>query len=298
MTELDLMTDPAGAPSAPKLKHCPRLGYKVAPSLCEEQRELYSRACERFCGKAETPKTEESPTMKNGSPKPDYRVMPAGAPPLGPGMVITKTGRVRRGHGYWRLCPGCQKAWIIERSNLCPACAGAQRRGKHYGGSVPGRPHKRYPKSPAPHFNDPSERAGATVAALAGTSTFPRTQPGFYKCEMPDLINKPSAATFPDAMLTQPFSPVQAAIMAECDALAQMLIEKNRAYGNSALDPVRVFSKADAAEQIKVRLDDKISRLMRGQAAGEDVILDLLGYLILLRVHTRLERDRKAEAQP
>jgi hypothetical protein len=271
MTELDLMTDPAGAPPAQKLKHCPRLGYKVAPSLCEEQRELYSRACERFCGKAETPKTEESPTMKNGSPKPDYRVMPEGAPPLGPGMVITKTGRVRRGHGYWRLCPGCQKVWIIERSNLCPACAGAQRRGKHYGGSIAGRPHKRYPKSPAPHFNDPSERAGATVAALAGTSTFPQTQP---------------------------FSPVQAAIMVECDALAQMLIKKNRAYGNSALDPVRVFSKADAAEQIKVRLDDKISRLMRGQAAGEDVILDLLGYLILLRVHTRLERDRKAEAQP
>jgi hypothetical protein len=286
MTELDLMTDPAGAPSAPKLKHCPRLGYKVAPAVCDEQRELYSRACERFCGKAETPKTEESPTMKNGSPKPDYRVMPEGAPPLGPGMVITKTGRVRRGHGYWRLCPGCQKVWIIERSNLCPACAGAQRRGKHYGGSVPGRPHNRRYYTPnqqiamaakraaaeaRPHFNDPSERAGATVAALAGTSTFPQTRP---------------------------FSPVQAAIMAECDALAQMLIDKNRAYGNSALDPVRVFSKADAAEQIKVRLDDKISRLMRGQAAGEDVILDLLGYLILLRVHTRLERDRKAEAQP
>lgn len=73
-------------------------------------------------------------------------------------------------------------------------------------------------------------------------------------------------------------------ILSECLALAGLLIEKNRAYGNSALNPVRLFSKADAVEQIKVRLDDKLSRLSRGSEAGEDVILDLLGYLILLRV--------------
>jgi hypothetical protein len=63
-----------------------------------------------------------------------------------------------------------------------------------------------------------------------------------------------------------------------------MLVAKNRAYGDSALNPVRVFSRADAAEQIRVRLDDKISRLVRGQAAGEDVVQDLLGYLVLLRI--------------
>lgn len=67
----------------------------------------------------------------------------------------------------------------------------------------------------------------------------------------------------------------------------EMLIAKNTAYGNSALDPVRIFSKADAIEQIKVRLDDKISRLARGQAAGEDVETDLLGYLFLLRIARR-----------
>jgi hypothetical protein len=76
----------------------------------------------------------------------------------------------------------------------------------------------------------------------------------------------------------------EAAVRAECGAVADMLVEKNRAYGNSALDPVRVFSKASAEEQILVRIDDKISRLARGSAAGEDVVLDLLGYLILLRV--------------
>jgi hypothetical protein len=73
-------------------------------------------------------------------------------------------------------------------------------------------------------------------------------------------------------------------IRAECEALAALLVSKNRAYGNSALDPVRVFSKADPIEQLKVRIDDKLSRLARGSAAGEDVVHDLLGYLILLRI--------------
>lgn len=75
-----------------------------------------------------------------------------------------------------------------------------------------------------------------------------------------------------------------AEIAFECDALKAMLLEKNRAYGNSALEPVRIFSKADPMEQIRVRLDDKLSRIAKGQDAGEDVELDLLGYLILLRV--------------
>jgi len=77
----------------------------------------------------------------------------------------------------------------------------------------------------------------------------------------------------------------------ELDAVREMLLEKNAAYGNSALDPVRVFSDASPSEQIKVRLDDKISRIVRGKAAGEDVETDLLGYLFLLRIARRLEQE-------
>lgn len=83
---------------------------------------------------------------------------------------------------------------------------------------------------------------------------------------------------------------VQQLIAAECDAIKAMLLQKNRDYGNSALDPVRVFSKASVDEQIKVRLDDKLSRLMRGSAAGEDVELDLVGYVVLLRVSRQLQK--------
>ena len=84
-------------------------------------------------------------------------------------------------------------------------------------------------------------------------------------------------------------------IAEECYRLRDLLHEKNAAYGNSALDPVRIFSKADTEEQIRVRLDDKLSRLTRGSAAGEDVELDIMGYLILLRVARRLKRTDDAQ---
>jgi hypothetical protein len=76
-------------------------------------------------------------------------------------------------------------------------------------------------------------------------------------------------------------------ISEECDKLKALLLEKNAAYGDSALDPLRVMSKASPVEQILVRIDDKLSRLARGAAAGEDVVQDLMGYLVLLRVAQR-----------
>jgi len=70
-----------------------------------------------------------------------------------------------------------------------------------------------------------------------------------------------------------------------CLDIQNMLIQKNRAYGDSALDPVRVFSKSDAVEQIYVRIDDKLSRVKRGhEYPGDDTIKDLVGYLVLLLV--------------
>lgn len=71
----------------------------------------------------------------------------------------------------------------------------------------------------------------------------------------------------------------------ETGAIASILIEKNKAYGNSALDPVRVFSQATPEEQILVRIDDKLSRIQRGhEFADEDTVTDLIGYLILLKI--------------
>ena len=72
-----------------------------------------------------------------------------------------------------------------------------------------------------------------------------------------------------------------------CDDIKELLINKNRKYGNSALNPCRVFSKASAVEQLLVRIDDKLNRIMQGAgllANDEDVINDLIGYLILLKI--------------
>ena len=69
------------------------------------------------------------------------------------------------------------------------------------------------------------------------------------------------------------------------DEISTILVEKNESYGNSALDPVRVFSKASPEEQLLVRLDDKLSRLARGEDyQNEDTITDLIGYLVLLKI--------------
>lgn len=86
---------------------------------------------------------------------------------------------------------------------------------------------------------------------------------------------------------------VAEAIARECDAVKELLLSKNRKYGNSALDPVRIFSRAQAEEQIKVRIDDKLSRLARGVgiAEDEDTEQDLIGYLILLRVARKARTD-------
>jgi len=80
-------------------------------------------------------------------------------------------------------------------------------------------------------------------------------------------------------------------IAEECYALRDLLIAKNKAYGNAALEPVRIFSKASTEEQLLVRIDDKLSRLVRGSDAGEDVVQDLLGYLVLLRIARRLKPE-------
>ena len=81
-----------------------------------------------------------------------------------------------------------------------------------------------------------------------------------------------------------------------CDDIKELLIHKNRKYGNSALKPCRVFSKASLVEQLLVRIDDKLNRIMQGAgllADDEDVINDLIGYLVLLKIGMNDEKDKE-----
>ncbi len=70
-----------------------------------------------------------------------------------------------------------------------------------------------------------------------------------------------------------------------------MLLEKNKRYGDSALNPVRIFSKADPIEAILVRMDDKLSRIRNLEKDdSEDAYLDLIGYLVLHIVAQKQQR--------
>ena len=68
-------------------------------------------------------------------------------------------------------------------------------------------------------------------------------------------------------------------------SMMELVLEKNRRYGDSALSPKQIFSKLDSGESIKLRLDDKISRIMNnnGEVRKNDVA-DIMGYLALFSV--------------
>ena len=99
----------------------------------------------------------------------------------------------------------------------------------------------------------------------------------------------------PDALKYKPkesdkMEGTQSKIIKTLEEIRLFLIKKNEQYGDSALEPIRIFSKADKSEQLKVRIDDKLNRLVQGNAdieSDEDVIKDLIGYLVLLLIQMK-----------
>lgn len=76
----------------------------------------------------------------------------------------------------------------------------------------------------------------------------------------------------------------------ELARVCNLLVEKNASYGNTALEPCGIFARGSALDLIDVRIDDKLSRLLNApEAFGEDVLLDLAGYLVLRLIVLRRE---------
>jgi hypothetical protein len=73
--------------------------------------------------------------------------------------------------------------------------------------------------------------------------------------------------------------------------IRELLISKNIKYGNSALEPLGVFSKLSAKEGLLIRIDDKLKRIKNGslEKDDEDVINDLIGYLVLLKIQDKFK---------
>ena len=76
------------------------------------------------------------------------------------------------------------------------------------------------------------------------------------------------------------------------DKMKSLSLYKNEKYGDSALNPRNIFSKLNSDEQIRVRLDDKLSRIMNSSELRKNDLSDVIGYCVLLCIaHDWLDFD-------
>lgn len=75
-------------------------------------------------------------------------------------------------------------------------------------------------------------------------------------------------------------------ISEKCDFIKALLLDKNKKYGDSALRPIRIISKCTPMEALFVRIEDKLSRLSSTGMSedGEDQVIDIIGYFILISI--------------
>lgn len=82
-------------------------------------------------------------------------------------------------------------------------------------------------------------------------------------------------------------------IIAACEEIKELLLYKNRMYGNAALNPINIFSKGTPEDYLNQQIDLKLSRIKNQQPDDrEDAELDLIGYLILKRVNKALNKTK------
>jgi hypothetical protein len=80
-------------------------------------------------------------------------------------------------------------------------------------------------------------------------------------------------------------SETQKKIVETLDNFKEFLLEKNRRYGDSVLEPMGVFSKGNAETGLLQRIDDKLKRIQNSEELKKNDVSDVLGYLVLLCVN-------------
>jgi len=80
------------------------------------------------------------------------------------------------------------------------------------------------------------------------------------------------------------------------DYVVNLLLEKNKAYGDSALNPANIFAKGSAVDNLCCRIDDKLMRIKNKgiDDKTEDTLVDLIGYFILLKI--AIENNSKSQS--
>ena len=98
-----------------------------------------------------------------------------------------------------------------------------------------------------------------------------------------------SATALADQMSKSPWGdmpPTQQKIHEIMGAMKDLLLYKNQKYGDSALNPKKIFYKGDSTNSILIRLDDKLGRVMSNTEEKPRVndVADIIGYCTLLLI--------------
>ena len=81
-------------------------------------------------------------------------------------------------------------------------------------------------------------------------------------------------------------TPTQQKIKDILSGMTDLLLYKNKKYGDSAINPKKIFYKGDSTNSILIRLDDTIGRAMSNTEEKPRVndVADIIGYCTLLLV--------------
>jgi len=101
--------------------------------------------------------------------------------------------------------------------------------------------------------------------------------------ENPVILSRDYAMEHMDEVL---YTPTQQKIKDVLEGMKNLLLYKNRKYGDSAINPKKIFYKGDSTNSILIRLDDKLGRVMSNTEEKPRVndVADIIGYCTLLLI--------------
>lgn len=96
-------------------------------------------------------------------------------------------------------------------------------------------------------------------------------------------------ASVMEGLMDDPFgdaTPTQRKIREITEAMKDLLLYKNQKYGDSAINPEKIFYKGDSTSSILIRLNDKIGRVKANPDDKPRVndVCDIIGYCTLLLI--------------
>lgn len=85
----------------------------------------------------------------------------------------------------------------------------------------------------------------------------------------------------------------QSKIVEVMEAMKNLLLYKNMKYGDSALNPKKIFYKGDSMNSILIRLDDKLGRVISNMEDKPRVndVADIIGYSALLLISMGVTKE-------